>query len=340
MKRFFKILMLIGCISLVFSGCYSNISSAGTASSFSTESDKRVNHQIYTKNVLERKIPSNVDSFFNYSFTNGNDCIDKIYIFKSDPNEFINDDSYLEKFENNYIRKYEYLYLNGNKDSNIQVKKYSRDVVDDSPWYCDQYYYIKNLENKDKISAYHSYEIGTNGTVYDNEYFYFAYDDNGKLTYTSDDVGYENYFSYDEYGVLSGRTFDYKEEHYSYEREGENIVKVYVHDAQNGDTIDRYDYEYDFDNRIVSEKNYTYKNNEESRLYESSSYSYNENGNISIISTEAYDSDTESYKVTRKSYYYDDNNNISQIITEKNEKAEYMLFVYSENPNEYVETYG
>ncbi len=327
MKRFFKVLILIGCFVLAFTGCHTS----------TPNTDKKINNQIAATTYLDQQISCNGHSLYDYSLTNGNDCIDKIYKFESDPYNFIDDQNYLEE---NYTVKYEYSFLDGNKSNNIKVQKYSRDRNDEQPRYCMQFFFMKDIDKKENLAVYKSFEIGTNGSVWDNEYFGYSYDDNDRLINVMyDDLGHENYFYYDEDGFLSCRTFGDDVAYYSYEKdEAGNILSVKKSDDY--DVLGRYDYEYDSDNHIISEKSYTFKNNAEERLSETKTFSYNEDGNISIISTEAYDSDTESYKVTRKSYYYDDNNNISQIITEKNEKAEYMLFVYSENPNEYVETYG
>ena len=267
------------------------------------ESRKESNQQINANIVLDRQISGTQYFLFNYSFTNGNECIDKVYTFNVDPDTLPENDNYIETYENNYLKKYSYLYLNGEKDSDIQVQKYIRDDIADQPWYCDQYYYIKSSEHKDKIQAYHSYEIGKNGTVFDNEYFYYTYDDNGRLTETMDDVGYENYFYYDEQGVLAGRTFDvvesdYDEKSYSYESEDGNIVKVYVHNAENGNIISRYEYEYDSSNRIIKEMNYSYYKNEEKRLNSTTAYNYDENGNISKIIDEQYLKDR--WKISRQ----------------------------------------
>lgn len=330
MRKFLKVLVLAITILSIFSGCVS-----------SSSIKSKTNKQIKADSVLDRQISGTQYLLFNYSFTNSNECIDKVYIFDVDPDTLSEIGNYPEVYENNYLKKYSYLYLNGKEDSDIQVQKYTRDDIDDQPLYCDQYYYIKSSEHKDKLQVYHSYEIGTSGMVFDNDYFYYTYDDNGRLIETMDDVGYENYFYYDEQGVLERRTFDfiesdYDEKTYSYEIEDGNIVKVYVHNAENGNTLSRYEYEYDSDNRIIKEVVYSYYQNEEKRISNTTSYSYNENGNISMMVYEKYDSDTDSYKSTSKSYFYNDNNNISRIVTYNGKSVEYTVFVYTDTPTEYL----
>lgn len=354
MKRFFKVLVLAITVLSLFAGCASSSSNYDSQyennemssetnitenkSSFPIQS-KSANQQIIADTVLDRQLPGTQYWLYNYSFTNSNECLDKIYIFNVDP-DVLDDD-----YENNYLKKYSYLYLHGKKDSHIQVQKYTRDDIVDEPWYCNQYYYIKSEEHKDKIHAYHSYEIGTAGTIFNNEYFCYTYDDSGRLTETLDDVSDTYYCYYDEQGILKGRTFsstesDYDEKSYSYERENGNIVKVYIYNTENGNTIGRYEYEYDSDNHIIKENVYSYYENEEKRLRSSTFYSYDDNGNVSKIVKEEYDSDTDSYKTTSKSYFYNDNNNLSKIIEGKGKSIEYTVLVYSDKPNSYVEENG
>lgn len=299
------------------------------------DSNKKSNQQIIADTVLDRQIAGTQYWLYNNSFTNGNDCIDKVYVFNTDP------DTLSEDYENNYLKKYSYLYLNGKKDLDIQVQKYIRDDIDDKPWYCDQYFYIKSQEHKDKMQAYHSYEIGTSGKVYDNEYFCYTYDDNGRLTEIMDDVSDENYFYYDEQGVLERRTFystesNYDEKTYSYESEAGNIVKVYVYNAENGNTLNRHEYEYDSKNHITKETNYSYYKNEEKRIFSTISYSYDDNGNIIKIVREQYDSDIEDYTTTSEQYFYNDNNNISKIVTDNGKSIEYTVLVYTDHPETYT----
>lgn len=358
MKRFFKVLVLAITVFSLFAGCASSSSnidsqyenndinneteSTETEALFSMSKTK-TNQQIKADSVLDRQISGTQYFLFNYSFTNGNECVDTVYVFNTDPDTLVENDA--EAYDNNFLKKYSYLYLNGEKDSDIQVQKYTRDDIEDAPWYRDQYYYIKSSEHKDKLQAYHSYEIGTSGTVYDNEYFYYSYDDNGLLTDIMDELGDKNYFYYDEKGILKSRTFDaaesnYNEKLYSYESKDGNVVKVYVHNAENGNTISRYEYEYDSSNRIIKEVAYSYYQNEEKRINNTTSYSYNENGNISKIIEEKYDSDTDSYKTTSKEYSYNDNNDINKIVADNGKSVEYTVFVYSKNPNSYIEENG
>lgn len=349
-----RIIALLFCVLyiMILSSCRSNIhgnneiGSSGTESSFSMSPSKKSNQQIKADTLLERQISGAQYWLYNYSFTNGNECIDKVYIFNFNPDtlSLSEDGGYNEAYENNYLKKYSYLYLDGKKDSIIQVQKYTRDDIADQPWYCDQYYYIKSSEYKDKIVKYQSYEIGIDGTIFDNEYFHYTYDDNGRLTETMDDVGYKNYFYYDEQGVLTGRTFDvtesnYDEKSYSYEMDNENIVKVYVHNPKTGNTLSRYEYEYDSANHIIKETVYNYYKNEEKRVSSTTVYSYDNNSNISKITEEKYDSDTDSYKKTSKEYFYNDNNNISKIVTDNGKSIEYTVLVYTDQPESYTELY-
>lgn len=341
MTKFIKPLVLIIVILTILVGCANSQNrNFQYENSFSDEIENRStnNHQIKAETVLEREISGTQYSLFNFSFTNGNEYVDKLYIFNVDPDTLTENN--IDAFENNYVNKFIYSYLNGKSDSDIQVKKYSRDNTADEPWYCDQYFYIKCQDYKDKLNVYHSYEIGIDGSVFENDYFHYSYDDNGLLINTMDDTGYENYFYYDGQGVLQHRTFDatetYEEKTYSYVRENENIVTVYVYDPITGNTISRYEYEYNSDNYIMNESIYSYVENEEKRMKMSTIYSYDDNGNISKIVKDIYDNDTDSYITTSNSYLYNDNNNISRIVTDDGKSVKYTVFFYSDNPAEYV----
>lgn len=355
MRKSLKTLVLVIMILTIFAGCtnsqnsdsqYENngvnneIENTETKSSLSLVKGKP-NQQSTAEIVLDREIPGTQYPLFDFSFTNGNECVDKLYVFNVDPDTIVENNSDTEVYENNYINKYTYSYLNGKRDSDIQVQRYSRDDITDEPWYCDQYFYIKCSNYKDKLQAYHSYEIGTNGSVFEGDYFYYSYNENGLLTNTMDDTGYENYFYYDEQGVLECRTFDvvesdYDEKTYSYVSEDGNIVTVYVYNPETGNTINRYEYEYNSDNCIINESVYSYVKNEEKRMKRTTSYSYDDNGNISKIIEDIYDNDTDSYITTSKSYFYNDNNNISRIVTDDGKSVKYTVFVYTDNPAEYI----
>lgn len=349
MRRYLNALALIVAFVGLFSGCglsNSNYGSQSVSGDNNIINDdeilspiKSINHQIKSEIILDKQISGSQYSLYNYSFTNGSDCIDKIYVFNVDPDTLSEEENKAKIYENNYINKYSYLYLNGKTDSSIQVQKYSRDYINEEPWYCDQYFYIRNLDDKEKLQAYHSYDIGTNGTVFDNEYFYFTYDGSGALIETTDYLGDKNYFYYDEQGVLVGRTFDvtytYDEKTYSYEKANGNIVKVFSKDPESGYTIGRWEYKYDLNDRIINENYYSYSNNVEKRLSSSVSYSYDDVGNISKIIDKQYDSDIEEYKTTTKSYFYEDNNNLSEIITDDGKSIEYTIFIYTNDPEEY-----
>lgn len=302
---------------------------------------KKTNQQIDADTVLDRQISGTEELLYNYTFVNGSESLDTIYVFDDNPDTLSEGNNYLEMYENNYIKKFSYLYLNGKKSSDIQVRKYTCDDKTDQPWYCDQYFYVKSQEHKNKLQAYHSYEISTVGTTYEDEYFYYTYDDGGRLAETMDDIGDVNYFYYDKQGILERRTFgvtesNYDEKTYSYEMEGKKIVKVYVRDAENGNTLNRYEYEYDSNNRISKETNYSYYNNEEKHISDTTSYSYDDNGNISKIIEKQYYSISESYRTTSKLYFYNNNNNISKIVTENEKSKAYTVFIYSDKPTEYT----
>lgn len=348
MKRYFKVFLSIIVIIGLFTGCgfsnsanntqYANSNSNTNNDTETLLTSKNINQQIKSKIVLDREIAGTQYSLYNYSFTNGSECLDKIYIFETDPDSFTGEDD-TQIYENNFIKKYSYLYLDGKKDSTIQVQKYSRDDIDEDPWYCDQYFYVRNLDDKNKLQAYHSYDIGKDGTIFDNEYFGYTYDDSGKLIETMDDIGDKNYFYYDEQGILTGRTFDatytYEEKTYSYESIDGNIVTVFSKDPESGNTIGRYEYEYDLNNRIINENYYSYSDNVEKRLSSSVAYSYDDAGNLSKLIDKQYDSDTEEYEITTESYFYKDNNNLSKIITENEKSIEYTIFIYTNDPAEY-----
>ena len=86
----------------------------------------------------------------------------------------------------------------------------------------------------------------------------------------------------------------------------------------------------------MNESIYSYVENEEKRMKMSTIYSYDDNGNISKIVKDIYDNDTDSYITTSNSYLYNDNNNISRIVTDDGKSVKYTVFVYSDNPAEYV----
>lgn len=358
MRKLLKILVLAITILAIFVGCtnasnidsqYENngvnneIENKETKSSFSLSKTK-INQQIKADIVLDREISGTQRLLYNYSFTNGNKYIDTIYDFNVDPDTLITDETLTyETYENNYVKKYSYLYLNGKSDSDIQVQRRIYNDLDDEIWYDYQCFYIRSSEYNDKLQAYHSYDIGTSGTVFEDEYFCYSYDDNGLLTDTTDDTGYKNYFYYDDQDILVSRTFDvtesdYYQKNYSYEKDSDkgNIITVYVYNSETGNTLNRYEYSYNSNNCITEEVVYTYVNNEEKRVKRHLSYTYDDSGNILSTLEEVYNSDTEEYDTTSMYYYYNDNNNIDKIITDNGKSVKYTVFVYTDNPAEYI----
>lgn len=335
--------IICGLVSLIiilsFTGCNMK------ESIFSVQNEKKVNQQIKADTLLDRQIPNN-PTIYNYSFVNGDVYLDAVYIFNTDPDVLLSSQSvgYLELWENNYLKKYSYLYLNGEKDMGIQVQLYTRDEIDDQPWFSDQYYYTKSSEHQDKLQTYHSYGIGISGTVFDGEFYDYKYDENNKLIERIDDRGYSIYFYYDQYGILDRRTFEvgatYDEKYYSYEVEDGNIIRIFSYNAQNNNITNRYEYEYDSSNRIIKESIYNYyenyygytHENVEKSLIGTTSYVYDADGNISNVILEQYDSENDEFDTTYKYYYYNENNNLVQMVVNRGNSTTYYILEYTDNP--------
>lgn len=296
--------------------------------------DKK-NHQIVATTLLDREVPTNNYGPFSYSFTNGSEYLDKVYMFKNNPSELTGEENSIDDYENNFSMKMLFLYEDGNKDYTLQVQEYYRENSDDAPQYDEQYFFVRDFENRDRLSAYHSYEIGSSGTVYDNNYFSFLYDENGKLTETSNDLGDKNYYYYDEYGILSERNYDNENTTYTYEKDGYgNIINVTKY---KGEKKKRYcEYEYDSNNNIIKESYYFFNSDGEQQLFKTTLYSYDENENITSISVDKYSEYTGEYKDTEvTTYYYNDNKNIIKATISDKYSTNYMLFEYTDNPTPY-----
>ncbi len=318
-------------VLVVFSGCSNSLILPSQIN----------NRQIKADTILERQSFIHNNLLYMYTLTNGDKCIDRIYTFNYDPDDLtINKDVNLEEiYEDSFLLKYTYLYLDGKKSSDFQVQKSTRDKIDDLPWYCDQFFYIKNADDKNCVQAYHSNEIGTNGTVFDNEYYYYSYDDTGKLVSITDDCNDTYYLFYDEQGNLQEKSYsviesNYEKKSFSYEVEDGNLIKVYVCDAEDGSIINRYEYDYDTSGNIIEERNYAYRKEKEELLYNVLTYTYDD-GNISETVEKQYNVNEKNYDTISKDYIYDDNNNIIKIIMDNGKSIKYILFFYTDTPTEY-----
>lgn len=334
MRKFLNSIALIVVIICVLSGC--NSSDSDTGSSFSISQNK-TNHQITATTYSQRQCQAGY-IYYDYSFTNGDEYVNQIYIFDTDPSSFSND-NFAESCEQCYSDKYAYAYENGNSESTIQVKRYIRDDIGAEPEYRDLFVYVRNFDFKDKLGAYKSYDIGTDGTEYNNWFYNYQYDDEGRLSVMSDDHEDVLRCYYDDEGLLVSRYFDYETSSYSYEKDNDNRITS-IRKWRNNEILVQYDYEYDTDDRIIKETSYDFDDNIQTRVEESNTYSYDENGNILNIVTETYDSDTENYKITNQTFYYNDNNNITKIITEDDKGITYTIFVYSDKPESYSVAQG
>lgn len=336
MKKVFSLIILLLVLLTVFSGCSGGLMIPSP----------KTNRQIIAETILDRQSSINNNSLYMYTLTNGNKCIDKVYTFNYNPDDLmVNGDTDFEDiYEDSYLVKYSYLYFSGKRNSDIQVQKSTRDEVEDSPWYCDQFFYFKSQEDKDKIQVYQSYEIGTNGTAYDNDDYYYSYDNTGKLSGITDDNNYTYCLFYDEQGILQEKSYSVTESNYdrkmfSYKIEDENIVIVYVYDAEDGDIINRYEYDYDINGNITKERYYIYREEEEELLYNVLTYTYDDNGNISETVEEQYDVNEKDYDTVSKEYIYDADNNVIKIIRDNGKSVKYTLFFYTDSPAEYSYEY-
>lgn len=309
----------------------SKSSSNGNSFKLIPSFEDKKNHQVVATTLLDRELPTNNYGLFEYCFTNGNQYIDRVYAFESNTGESIGSENY----EDNFTMKYCFLYANGNKDSSLQVQEYYRENIGEEARYENQYYFIRDFDDKQRIGTYHSYEIGNSGTVYDNDYLHFSYDENGKLTETSDNLGDKNYYYYDEYGVLSEKYYDNENTTYTYEKDGYgNIINVTKYKGEKKKC--HCEYEYDANNNITKESYYFFNSDGEQQLLKTTLYTYDENENITSISVEKYSEYTGEYKDTEvTTYYYNDNNNIMKITISDKYSTNYMLFEYTDNPTPY-----
>lgn len=312
----------------------SKSSSNGNTFNLIPSIDDKKNHQVVATTLLDREVPTNSYGLFSYSFSNGSEYLDKVYMFKNNPSELTGGENSIDDYENNFTMKLLFLYEDGNKDYTLQVQEYYRENSGDEPSYDNQYYFVRDFEDRQRIGAYHSYEIGTSGTVYDNNYLSFSYDETGNLTETSDDLGDKNYYYYDEYGVLSEKYYDNENTTYTYEKDGYgNIINVTKY---KGEKKKRYcEYEYDLNN-ITKESYYFFNSDGEQQLLKTTLYTYDENENITNISVEKYSEYTGEYRDTETTtYYYNNNKNVVKVIISDKYSINYMLFEYTDSPTPY-----
>ena len=330
MRKLFNLTTLFVVILCVFSGC--SLSDADTGSSFSILPQNETNRQIAATTYNQRQSQAG-NTYYDYSFTNGDEYVNQIYILETDPGAF-SDDSFVESCEQNYSNKYAYSYKDGDPASTIQIKKYTRDDEDGEQEYRDGYVYVRDFNFKDKVGTYKSYYIGTSGTEYNDLYYNYQYEDEGRLSVMSDEHEDIVRCYYDDQGVLTDRYFDYESYFYSYENDDDGRITS-IRKWRGDEIIVQYNYEYDTDNRITQEICYDFDDNVQDELEERVTYSYDESGNILSIITETYDSDTESYRTTNQTFYYNDNNNLTEKITDDGEDISYTVFIYSNEPEVY-----
>ena len=335
MKKVIKVLALLILALLLFSGCSADGSGVNSSNSLMPKND--ANRQINVLNYTEQ-LGLVGNNYYFYSFTNGKKYLDRIYVLQSDSDNLV-DANNLESLELNYYRKYEYSYLNGDPESSFKVKCYIRDDIDEEPWYHYMYSFGRDFDYREKLGVLHSYDIGTSGRTWDDLYYNYTYDESGKLIERSDAQNYD-YFSYDSEGHLIIANFDSVPIYYTYSEDSSgNILSITK--TTDGEVKSVYEYEYDENNRIISETEYVYSDNELKRTQEINTYSYDDEGNVSNLSVQAYDSDSEDYKTSTLNYYYDEDNNVSQIVEyEDDGDVEYRIFVYTQTPEGYTQVYG
>lgn len=295
--------------------------------------ENKKNHQVIATTLLDRELPNY--GLLQYAFTNGGECIDRVYGFKSNPAEFTESENYIEDYENNFTMKYCFLYRDGNKDDDLQVQEYYRENSGDEPWYDNQYHFVKDFENKQSLSAYYSYEIDRNGNIWNEDDFRYLYDEYGKLTEISNGSSNTSYYYYDGYGVLSEKHVDNESTTYTYEKDSYgNIVQVTKY---KGESKKRYcEYEYDSNNNITKESYYFFNSDGEQQLFKTTLYTYDENENITSISVEKYSEYTGNYEDTETTtYYYNNNNNVIKATISDMYSTIYMVFEYTDDPTSY-----
>ena len=245
----------------------------------------------------------------------------------------------MESCEQNYSNKYVYSYEDGNPASTIQVKRYTRDEIGSEPEYKDRFIYVRDVNFKDKLGVYKSYDIRTDGTEHNDLYYSYQYDDAGRLLVMGDEHEDLVRCYYDDQGVLTDRYFDYESYFYSYENDDNGRITS-IRKWRGDEIIVQYNYEYDTDNRIAQETCYSFDDNVQDEMEERVSYSYDESGNILSIVTETYDSDTESYQTTSQTFNYNENNNLTEIIRDNGGNITYTIFIYSNEPEVYSVAQG
>lgn len=342
MKKPISIIISIACIITMFTGCFSHSANnyGSSNSSVIEPTEKGANKQYTVKNVLQKTIPTNTKKYYNYAQTNGKEYLSNIYYLKVDPNEISND------YENNYHKKYTYSFLDGDsKNKSIQVQLSYRDEIGEEARLSYKYFFIRGINHNDKLEAYHSYDIGETGTEYDDEYYRYTYDDDGKLSKYSDDTNTESYFTYDSDGQLSNKTGDlldaYDSYSFTYEKDENgniSVVTEFCNDYKFDNNVTlKFVYEYDGQNRIINETKYLVDDNSTEEMRCETTYSYDEDGNVASVVTNSYNTDTEKFELTTDTYTYTSENNIAQITSQTESGTEYIIFEYSDSPNSYTD---
>ncbi len=350
MKKVLLLLAVLISISLVFVSCgaQQNTTNSANHNLFS----KNVNRQIYATNFLDRESLVNNYKYYNFSKTNGNEILDKIYFFYSSP-----DDIGEENYENSFRKKYEYRYLNGDANSSINIRKYERQNEGDEPWYNYMHYFNRDDLNNGRLKSHFSFDIGTDCSIYSDASIEFLYDDNGRASgYTDYSYNGSTNFTYDEDGLLCKITEStsgaYKE--FTFEKDGKgNLLTIDKCDYSNDihgklyENLYKHKYEYEYDsvtNNIKSETEYYINEQNKNKKESYIEYSYNDNGSISEIYREKFDSEKDDFVYTTEYYDYDENENLTRITVEKDNRYEYfggnyeyIVFVYASSPQAYTD---
>lgn len=334
MRKISAVLIVMISIALMFTGC-SNDLTVGILNS-----SRNKNRQIDVTTILGREIPSSRMSYYNYSKTNGKMALDKIYYFNSSPNDIGE-----ENYENAFTKKYEYRYLNGDRNASINVRRFMRNNEGDEPKYNAMYYFICGESYTDLLEGYRSYDVGSNGSIWSDEFINYIYDENKRLSEYTDDRNASYYFKYDDDGLLTARSYDSLDYDYSYSNfmiekndKGKPVtVKRYNEpDFNNCKYLFTYEYDEKTNNLKSETKYYIDKENKENKRYHAE-FLYNENGSVSEIREEKYSKEKEGFINSIKSYEYDENQNVSQITIEDDGEYEFVVFEYTANPAAYTD---
>lgn len=330
---FTVIIFLIGVSVIVYAFLINNDSQSSIISPLKNNK----NQQISASTILDRE--TQIGSMYQYSLTNGSKYLNKVYGFKSNPAEFDNQ-NYSEEYENNFSSLVLYSYENGNTDYALKTQMYFRENEGENTKYENSYLYVKDTENNNRISAYHSYWIDSNETEHDDSYWHYSYDENNKLTEMSDGSRKHKYFYYDNYGILSEIVNDDGSDsetiYYIYEKDEQGNITKITKSKRNQYYKRFYEYEYDTNNNITKESYSFLNDNEEIQLLKTTSYSYDENKNITRISVEEYSEFTgECNNTQTTTYYYDNNNNLSEATVSDKYSTTYMIFEYTDTPTTY-----